>query len=446
MLRNRIELEKELNEIITINQDLRVASNAVKNLFIEKGISVAEFNDIWTKRKSLNDIDMPSLYVLTKSLFEITQNKNIKLEDWFTEVEIRDGNNYVREISEEEKIEYPIVIKNVLKGKEDQYMAYIQGSFIKLLFSSGKIPYNFDTQRNPKIKKDESDELIKTANINPESVMEIAKEMDDKTFITNCITLNILQDGTEKFEYNSKRELIIYSGQINPIDGFHRIQAMLVALAENPSLEYITEVRFTHWDVQKCRNFIFQEDKRNKIDKRYMNSIINVSKWGNKVISSLNESNSDIKGKIVTDITYIIKNKALTMFDIMSNTIDELYEIKTNKDMLDLSKWLGTFFDQIIGSYPDEFLSEIGETKLVSVINMPLTFVGYLTLSKVLQNESNWEDKLGEMLDRLDFSITNPQWDKLGIIKNNKAILTYSKPAMTKIINFFEKEVGIINV
>ena len=85
-------------------------------------------------------------------------------------------------------------------------------------------------------------------------------------------------------------------------------------------------------------------------------------------------------------------------------------------------------------------------TKLVSVINMPLTFVGYLTLSKVLQNESNWEDKLGEMLDRLDFSITNPQWDKLGIIKNNKAILTYSKPAMTKIINFFEKEVGIINV
>lgn len=448
MLKNREELEKILHNLILENSDLRIASNTVKKLFLDKGISASEFNDIWTFRKSLDSIDMPSLFLLTKGLYSLTDNKNIALEEWFTEVEIRDGNNYTSEIIEEEKIEYPINIENVLKGKDDQFIFYTSSKFIKLLYNSGKIPYNYDTQRNPKIKTDrKTKELVKTININPDSVNKIAQEIEDNTFITNCITLNLLQDGTDSFEYNEKkRELIIKSGQINPIDGFHRIQGMLFALANDPDLEYITEVRFTNWDITRCRQFIGQEDKRNKIDKRYMNSVMNVTKWGNKVTSGLNSGIYDLRGKIVTDIKYINKGKALTMYDIMSNTIDELYDIKTNKEMVDTTQWIGSVFDVIIGTYPDQFISEIVKTKETSVINMPMMVIGYIALSKFLQHDEDWEEKLTIIMDSIDFNIENSLWEELGVVKNKKQNITYTKPIMTRITDYFKKVVGDINV
>lgn len=447
MLKNREELEKILHNLILENSDLRIASNTIKKLFLDKGISASEFNDIWTLRKSLDSVDMPSLFLLTKGLYGLTNNKDIALEEWFTEVEIRDGNNYMVEV-EEEKIEYPIIIENVLKGKDDQYIFYTSNKFIKLLYDSGKIPYNYDTQRNPKIKADrKTKELVKTININPDSVNKIAQEMEDNTFITNCITLNLLQDGTDDFEYNEKkRELIIKSGQINPIDGFHRIQGMLVSLASDPDLEYITEVRFTNWDITRCRQFIGQEDKRNKIDKRYMNSVMNVTKWGNKVTSGLNSGTYDLRGKIVTDIKYINKGKALTMHDIVANTIDELYDIKTNKEMVDTTQWIGSFFDVIIGTYPDQFISEIVKTKETSVINMPMMVIGYIALSKLLQQDEDWEEKLTIILDSIDFNIENGLWEELGVIRNKKQNITYTKPIMTRITDYFKKVVGDINV
>lgn len=442
MLKDRQELEVILNNLIIKNNDLRVVSNAIKDLFLSKGMPIADFTDAWTQRKELNEVDMTVLFTLTKGLYDVTKDEKIKLENWFTETEIRDGNNYVYE-NIEKKIEYPLVIPNVLKGKEDQYVFYLPAQTIKLWFDSGLLPYNFDTQRNPKIKKDEEGELIKTANINVDSVNEIGESMEDGSFITNCITLNLLQDNTDRMEYNRKKELIIYSGQINPIDGFHRIQGMLVALARNPDLDYITEVRFTNWGEQKCKNFIFQEDKRNKIDGRYMGSIIDINKMGNKVVTSLNESTSDMRGKIVTDVIYINNDKALTLFDVMSDTIDELYELKSNKDVMDLSKWLGMFFDYIIGSYPDEFIDNIGETKKISVINMPLTFVGYLALSKQLHGRNDWEDKLTNILLKIDFSIDNPIWEEIGIIRNGKTTINFTKTIMKKIINYFNNIGGV---
>jgi hypothetical protein len=437
MLKERKELENVLSKLIIENNNFRATTNAVKQSFIDRNIPVADFMELWTQRKPLEEADMITIFVLTQSLHSVTKNDKIKIENWFTETEIKDGINYKRS-NLTEKAEYPLVVANALQGKEDQYITYLPAKTIKLWFDSDLLPYNFNTQRNPRVKTNENGELIKTANIKTKSVNEIARDIETNNFITNCITLNLLHDGTDYMEYNNKKqELIIRSGQLNPIDGFHRIQGMMLALAKNPKLDYITEVRITNWDVQKCRNFIFQEDKRNKIDKRYMHSIININKWGNKVTRALNEGSYDLNGKIVTDKVYIRNGEALTLFNVMSDTIDELYEIKTNKDVIDLSKWLGGFFDYIIGSYPHEFVEDIDGTKASSTINMPLTFVGYLALSKKLYGQENWELQLTDALSNIDFSLENPVWEQLAVTKDGKYNITFSKPIMKKIIEYF---------
>jgi hypothetical protein len=254
------------------------------------------------------------------------------------------------------------------------------------------------------------------------------------------ITINLLQDGTDEFVYNEKKgEITVISGQMNIIDGFHRLMSMVVAVANNPNSDYITEVRFTNWDIQKCRNFINQEDKRNKIDKRYMNSVININKWGNKVVTKINESGSDLKGKIVTNPIVLKHNKALTMFDIMSDAIELGYEIKSNMDVYKISQWLVDFFDFIIGFYPDNFIGEdnIAKSKEISAINLPAMFVGYICISKHLYNQTNWEDKLNNILKDINFDINNPVWKDIGIIKDDKPSITLKRPQLKKIFNYF---------
>jgi hypothetical protein len=55
MLKDRQELEVILNNLIIKNNDLRVVSNAIKDLFLSKGMPIADFTDAWTQRKEVNN-------------------------------------------------------------------------------------------------------------------------------------------------------------------------------------------------------------------------------------------------------------------------------------------------------------------------------------------------------------------------------------------------------
>jgi len=438
MIKKRSELEAIIDKIIKVNNTKQDIVKPLKKSLLEHNISIGEFQSIWNKNKTLDSIDDSTLFLLTKYLYELTLEENIKPETYFTETEISDGNNYKREIVSD-MIELPITFDEVIKVTDNQYITTLSIQKIKQLQDSKLISYNFDAQRNPKYKIDNEGELIKVANIKPQAVKEISDDMVSGKFIPNTITLNILQNGEEDFVFDAKaHELTITRGMINIIDGFHREMGLIDAIGQNESLDFPMEIRITNWDIQKCRNFIRQESIRNKIDTKYLSSVINVDKWGNKVVNKLNEGQCDLKGKITTDVVVIRKNKAYTMFDLMSDTIDLLWDIKTNMDVNNLAKYLTEFFDYIVGYKVEDFIESLSESKEKSVVTYPAMFIGYLAIAHKLEKDKNWQDKLREFLDNTDFSLTNPIWKELDIIDNNSSlVLNIRKSGKKHIVNYF---------
>jgi len=443
MFKDRSELEQNLNSIIIKYNGNKKLSEKIKKDIIQHGYSGGEIQQIWGQSKNLEEIDQALLYLLTKYLYEATNEGIIRFEDYFTETEIRDGNVFKREIIND-KLTFPLFFKDVKKGNEDQFITYLSMQKIKQLIDDSVVTYNFDTQRSAAHKINSSGDIIKTINTNKTSIKEISDDLLNEKFIPNCLTFNLLANGYEEFNYDDKKQVLAISkGEINVIDGFHRCMGIIKALNINPNLTENFEVRFTNWNVDRCRQFIYQEDKKNKINTHYIKSIINTSKMGNKVVKLLNEGTSDINGKITSDITLIRKNKCYTMADMLSAAIDLLWDLKTNREVIELSNFLGDFFDVIIDYRKFDFLDNLEESRKSSVVTLPAIFIGYLAVAKQIQNLDNWQDKLYSILDNVNFRIENPIWEKLKIISSSKApIFTLSKTNYKNIINHF---VGLIN-
>jgi hypothetical protein len=430
--KSRELLEKELAKIfVKYNLDNNVI-NKIKEEFISRGVSSGEFLSIIDGKIQIETISLSLLCLLTDLFYQETTEQNIKPDNFFTEQEISTSKNFRRESEEQNR--YPIVFDNVMKIGEDHFVTYKTAQEVAGYYAKNLIVYNKQTQRNAKYSEYQ-DKIVEMISINKASISDIQNDIVEGRQITNFITFNILQNGEENFEYDAKNKtLTVFEGEIDILDGFHRSMGILAAVQKEPNVKYITGINIVNWDIEKSRRFIVQEDKRNKINPSHVKSL-NPEKYENIIIKKINESSSsDFKGRITTDNVLIRKHRALTTYDIFNNTILKEYkDIKTNRDASIIAEWLIEFFNELIGLYPTEFLTEIESTKKVSFINNENMFAGYITLAKELQNVSNWRQKLQEIMSNIDFSINNPKWESL---KNSTEL---NKRLLKNISNYFRE-------
>jgi hypothetical protein len=430
--KDRDLLEKELAKIfVKYNLDNNVI-NKIKEEFISRGVSSGEFLSIIDGKIQIETIPLNMLCLLTELFYKETTEQNIKPETYFTEQEINTAKNFRRESEEQSK--YPLVFENVMKIGDDHYVTYKTAQEVAGYYAKNLIVYNKQTQRNAKYSEYQ-DKIVEMISINKSSISDIAKDIVEGRQITNFITFNILQNGEENFEYDAKNKtLTVFEGEIDILDGFHRSMGILSAVQKEPNVKYITGINIVNWDIEKSRRFIVQEDKRNKINASHVKSL-NPDRYENMIIKKLNESSSsDLKGKITTDNLFIRKHKALTTYDVINNTIQKEYkDIKTNRDASLIAEWLIEFFNELIGLYPTEFLTEIESTKETSFINNENMFAGYISLSKELQNVSNWRQKLQEVMSKIDFSVNNSKWESL------KSATELNKRLLKNISNYFRE-------
>jgi phosphopantetheine--protein transferase-like protein len=88
MKTDRQELEEKLDIIITTYNANKKLLNIVKDKVTSHGIAIGEFQSVWNKNKSLDLIDMPTLYLTTKYLYESTGESSIDPVTYFTNIEI----------------------------------------------------------------------------------------------------------------------------------------------------------------------------------------------------------------------------------------------------------------------------------------------------------------------------------------------------------------------
>jgi hypothetical protein len=290
------------------------------------------------------------LCLLSIYIHEITEESKINPDKYFTEVEIEEARKY--DIKNQIKNKYPVVFKNIRKIATDHYIGDLTIKEVVSLYDNGLISYNRETQREFKVKEFHN-KIVEEININKASVMEIQQNILDGKFITNFITLNILQNGEEDFEYDERANtLTVNSGEIDILDGFHRSLAMIYALSEYPECNYITGVNITNFDIDKARRYIVQEDKKNKMSSKYVKSLSS-DNYSNMIVNKLNEdSRSYVRGKITSN-SMLLKQNQFIDYNLLSDSIEYEFQPENTKDVISYYKRIVSTINYAVEEFPE---------------------------------------------------------------------------------------------
>ncbi|MDD4779158.1 MAG: hypothetical protein PHT02_00945 [Tissierellia bacterium] len=427
MKKNREVLENVLNDLFNAYNRNTDVTTEVKKKLVEHGINVGNATGILNTTIPIQTQSLAVLCLISMSLYETTKESKINPENYFLPEEIETANKLKREI--ELPKDY-IEINNILQVADDQWVTVMSYQQIAELFADGKVRYNKETQRNT-VYKEYNNKIIEAININKISVKEIKDLMLHGLFIPNMLTFNILATGEEKFEINDRNKSIKVYSDLDSIDGFHRNLSLIESIVENSKIKANFIVNITNFNVDKCHRFIVQEDKRNKIDKKYIQTI-NVESLENKIVKTLNErSDSELMGKITTNITFY-KNQGYVLGNVLADAIKYNFEIKSMRDVNNVTDFLIEGFVEIIGKFIDDFKNlEISRKENVKTYSS--TFIGYVTLLAELREDKDWKVKLEQTLNQINFSNNNPVWGKLEICESSP-----SKYKFKRIIKYFK--------
>lgn len=413
-LKNKNELRKKLRVILIENCINAKVLTQVKSDLLEVGILGGTVQDMFTQRITTEQLSDEVLYYLSDSLSKALDLETIKPERYFMDEEIEEIKRLnTTKLSGEDTL--PFKFYNVMKVDYDMFVTFISAKELADLYNKGRIRYRMETQRNATIIKRKGT-LIQTPTINNRSIEEIKEQLLKGQFITNFITLNTIEDDT--LEYDEKTGELKVNTILDILDGFHRSMGILRAVAESDGeINYTTGVVITNFDIDKAQRYIVQEDKKNKMSKRFI-KYLNKDSKANIVVRKINEdSYSDLNGKIVTDKKFIRYGNALTLTDVMQQGIDSYFKFKTMSDINKLADYLIEGFNHIIGLYPEQFIDEVKKHKETSVIAHEHMFVGYLYILSELRGKNDWKNKLEKILSQINFDKDNPIWEEIGLFK-----------------------------
>lgn len=442
--KNRKELEKELIKSISkIKAKKRVVNDIKKELMnyeILPGDVQAWINNPEDK---LFELDLRQLFLLTEQVFYKTGDLTINPENYFTEAEIKEARQYSG-VLETDKLEFPITFTNATVVGQSAYMVTMSIQTIKKLLDSMLLNYNFEVQREAKFTK-RKDKIIMQPTLNKKNVKEIAEHLLNGTLVPTVLVFNAATRTSEvgdEIIYDPKKlELTITKGtRLDIVDGYHRCQALSMALETNPDLEFNFAVLITNYSTKKAQQYQAQLAKATPISRTRIQEL-EQNRLSDIVVQQLREE-SDLQGRISqTNRIHTINNELVT-YNVLADTIDEEFDMKTRADAMDVGDYLVELFNMLIGSYPDEFINNVDQTRKVSLINDNNMFVGYIVLARKMYESKIKPKEVRNILKNIDFSRTNKLWEDIGVLDNEGKIKDTTK-ARKAIKNYFESlEVG----
>lgn len=431
-------LVQYLNEIIkkySRNEELR---NMIMDEFRSRNMKASLAVNILNERMELSTLDVDNnkdlklLFVFTvgmhkalKTLKEESENivvdlNTVKLENYFTKMEIENLIDYKEEKELSEENNEVIVFPNMIKVAEGHYRGIINSLVLYKLHQSNEIFYNFRTQRDPVIDV----YGLKRIRLDKVKVQQIRERLKSGQQFSDEIRLNLLHDGEEEYSYNEKTgELRIFSGTLNIFDGYHRTTGNSLyvndILAEDPNAEipFNWGLAITNFSEKKAQDFMVQIDKQKPIRQEHVKAM-DTSSLGNSVVNAILDVSTSEFATQIRELESELKFGGMTSKSILSTSIEEVYKDKLQNKVFvkPIANHIANVMDYILGLYVDEFIVHPEETRQISFINHKNIFAGYIALSERLYNDKDWEEKVEEAMQKVDFSINNKTWNDIKLI------------------------------
>lgn len=411
--------------------------NASDNFFdkfiqkLESKISANKLFSIVDFHYPVENLDESDLYHLTGFLYkECRRTKEIEMLNpklWFSENEIKVANNRVIDNANDEDGS-TWTVKRILPKGESEWATVMTYKELVNLYNAALLVYNPDTQRDPIIEYRWGERLV-SPRVFKTSVREIEQKMIDKRFHSNTITFNILRNGDEIISWDEEENVFEFQktkdSELAIIDGFHRLSAILSLMSKYPDFVGYMTVNIKNLTVQEAQEFIYQEQKGNKISKSLLKQYDTSDRYMQytKLINDYGDSETnELFGMMATDSKDVGKSKYVLLnkfSESLETYFSHLFEgCSSARDREVIIRYLVGFFNEVIGLKKDKYIN-IEKTRKESMLLSDNIWGVLLMIAKELYDDKMWRGKLEYIIKSENWDRDNDIWRTLGLIYSN---------------------------
>lgn len=429
--KDRIELENILKFVIDKNTKNRKFINQIIDEEENLEISTA-FEEVINGAKTLSSLSIPMLCLLTCAAYDATESEDIIPTEYFTQSEINQYKSmaYDDVNNESNGLKLPIVFDNVIALDPENYVMVIDTQFLVKMLHNNLIHYDYISQRSAIYLKGKDGDAIPVQDLNMKSVVEISDNMLNGTYLPDTLSLNVYSDDVEPLTYDpKKKKLEIHDGAyITILDGFHRLRGAERALYTNPDLPQKLFLTIRSYDEETSKRYFGQINTVNVVAPERLREL--KSERNSDLVVKELQRKSELKEKIASAPAISKVAKHLTTFDLLSYTIDKVFNPKTRLEAKEIAIYLGDFFDYLIGNYYEEFVLKVNNYR--KTYSHPLMFAGYITIAKIMQEKDMNFKKVTQVINKINFDDEELQ----SILTNSRGI--NNNRNRNKMIDYFK--------
>lgn len=443
-LKTSAELAENLTDALNSVEHNRNKTKKLKKEFETFNISPGEVEKVLSNPKEEIQLlveanNVQFLCVVTICTFNVTFDDRVDPLNYFTNREIKEIKSTFQGGSKE-KLTFPLTIPNVTKSPDgDDYLFYMNGSDIKEWQDSNLYQYNFETQREARTKTDKNTgAIIQQPKLISNSVDEIVELMEKGKAISSVLTFNArlgTSNGAEELVYDDKNKtLTIAEGTLLDIlDGFHRLTSITLALSKDPNADMTWKINIVNLNSNQAEEYFAQLNTTNPISKGRLKEAKEV-RQADFIVKQI-QADSELGNYLTKSDRIAPRSNMLVSFNVFSDAIHEVFNIKDKLAAIDIAEYLAEFFDKLMLSHSEAFMTDIVKVRENSIININQMFVGYVVLAKRFHDDKIKLTKLQKVMNSIDFSRDNEMWQFLNILDENKSVTGY---AGKKIIEYFK--------
>jgi hypothetical protein len=440
MLKSRELLEQNLIKPTLEVKRRRGVVKDIKNYLSEKYSIFDGSVQSWITNPAdeLKGVDDRLLCLFTEQIYQKTGDLNINPEEFFTEPEIKSARQFSGKSFIENEIKFPLHFEYALQNSRDAWVVMMDIKTVVGLLKSRKLHWNPEAQREA-TRKIINGQIIEEATVYMENVHDMKKLLKDhkleQTQLIFNVVLGTAGDMDEVVYDKNTHELTVNDGIINITDGYHRILAAQMALAEQPNIDFQFEVKILNMTVPRSAEYLAQISKGQRISevkRRSMSKETNVD----IIISDL-QTKSVLRERISKREG--LSTNELVTYNTLLKSIDKYFDIEKTIDRVEVSEYLQEFFEILFAYYEDDFINNFPESKKSSMLVENLTFGGYILLASKMREKGISPSKVNKYIRDIDFSKNNQLWRDLDILDNKKRLAKNAKSGIEKL--FLEIEV-----
>ena len=368
------------------NNQQEIESETIKPLF-------PSMSEIVKANESNEDNQIPK-NEFNENFNEIQKQKDIQK----TKKEVR---KRLSQMNNSDSYTFENVVEIYRNGELAKYQCVVSSDVLANLLDRNIIQYNGELNRG--WKKNSKNELVAVRSVS--HINQIYDRLTKDQMHGGFIVLNLNPDKENSIEYDEDSHTITapITTKLEILDGQHRLAAfskILKAYRKNPEsvpnpTEYQISVVIEMLDDSSAKS-LFSEYclkglRINKSRGEYLNVEDNTNKLCREIIKF-----SDMKDKVEVISTSIKSNSnSIITFGVLSKNIKDNYSPQTKSEIEEMSKYLITFVDSLIQTFPKFMASrDLEERKLLRLNSLTmeaLAWGGYFYISKLLQEKNKEE-------------------------------------------------------